>query len=110
MTNYKRRAAHRRNDRQIALERISILFEKARETLMQESDLAQSYVKLAREIGMRYKVRMPIEYRRLICKKCKNFTLPGMNCRVRTQRRREPHLVITCLNCGSQTRIPLKKE
>lgn len=110
MTNHKRLAAHRRNDRQIASERILILFEKARETLTQEPDLAQSYVKLAREIGMRYKVRMPRDYRRLICKRCKSFILPGMNCRVRTQRRREPHLVITCLNCGSQTRIPLRND
>jgi ribonuclease P protein subunit RPR2 len=33
--------------------------------------------------------------------------LPGTNCRVRIKQRRQPHIVITCLNCGHQKRIPL---
>lgn len=110
MTNHKKRAAFRRNNKQIASERISILFAQAREKLKEEPELAQRYAKLAREIGMHYKVRMPSEYRRMICKNCKEFILPGVNCRVRTRTRREPHVVITCLKCGGQTRIPLKEE
>ena len=105
-----RRTKARRNVRQIALERISILFEKAEEVLTQDPDLGQRYVSLAREIGMHYKVRIPFEYRKMICRRCKGFILPGVNCRVRTQSRREPHIVVTCLNCGGQTRIPLKKR
>jgi RNase P subunit RPR2 len=34
--------------------------------------------------------------------------LPGVNCRIRIQQRRESHMVITCLNCGGISRIPLK--
>jgi RNase P subunit RPR2 len=33
-----------------------------------------------------------------------------VNCRVRIQQRREPHVVITCFNCGGYTRIPLRKR
>ena len=108
MTDHKRRAAIKRNNRQIALERILILFENAVETLEREPELAQSYADLARRIGMRYKVRIPAKYRRMICRKCKSFILPGVNCKVRTRTSREPHIVITCLKCGSHMRIPLK--
>ena len=110
MTNHKKRAAFRRNNKQIALERISILFALARGKLKEEPELAQRYAKLAREIGMHYKVRLPLEYRRMICKNCKEFILPGVNCRVRTRTRRESHVVITCLKCGGQTRIPLRQK
>lgn len=110
MTGYKRRAAIRRNNKQIASERISILLALAREKIKEEPDLAQRYVELAREIGMHYKARIPSEYRRIICRNCKQLIIPGMNCRVRTRTRRESHLVITCLVCGGQTRIPLKER
>jgi len=87
-----------------------ILFEKARETLDKDPTLAQRYADLARELGMRYKVRVPPAYRRTICKHCKSFILPGVNCRVRLQQAREPHVVVTCLNCGGHTRIPLRRR
>jgi RNase P subunit RPR2 len=34
--------------------------------------------------------------------------VPGETSRVRVKPRREPHVVTTCLACGSQTRIPLR--
>jgi ribonuclease P protein subunit RPR2 len=46
----------------------------------------------------------------MICRHCKGFIYPGVNCRVRVQQRREPHMVITCLVCGKITRIPLKSK
>ena len=110
LTNHKRRMAIRRSNRQIALERILILFENAIESFERDPELAQRYAGLARKIGMRYKVRLPTMYRRMICNKCKGFILPGVNCRVRTRTNREPHIVITCLNCGGHMRIPLKTE
>lgn len=58
---------------------------------------------------MRYKVRIPPEYRMMVCRHCKGFILPGRNCIVRIRREREPHVVITCLRCGGQMRIPLKR-
>lgn len=110
MPRYKRRSTRRKENRKIALERISLLFRIARKTFASEPDLAQSYVNTARKIGMRYKVRIPKEFRRSICKHCKRFIVPGNNCKFRIKQRREPHLVITCLCCGGYTRIPLKPE
>ena len=110
MTNYKKRMSIKRNNRQIALERISILFENAIGMLKVNPELAQYYIVVARKIGMRYKVRMPKIFKRMICKKCKGFIIPGVNCRVRTRTNREPHIIITCYNCGGYMRIPLKEK
>jgi len=110
MTGYKRHAAIRRENRKIALERIHLLFKMATKTFNLEPALAQSYVNTARKIGMRYKVRIPTEFRRMICRHCKRFILPGKNCTIRIRQSREPHLVITCLCCGGHMRIPLKAK
>ena len=96
--------------RRIALERIRILFRLARETIRSDKALAQRYVQIARRLAMAARVRLPREYRRMVCRHCKSFIVPGINCRVRIQQRREPHVVITCLECGSHTRIPLRKK
>jgi len=96
--------------RQIALQRIQILFRLAKEKIREEPELAQRYVTIARRIAMRTKLRLPTEYRRMVCRHCKSFIYPGVNCRVRVQQRREPHMVITCLVCGGVTRMPLKSR
>jgi ribonuclease P protein subunit RPR2 len=96
--------------RQIALQRIRTLFELAKGKIREEPELAQRYAQIARKIAMRTRVRLPTEYRRLICRHCKTFIYPGVNCRVRVQQRREPHMAITCLACGKTMRIPLKSR
>jgi len=96
--------------KRIAMQRVQTLFRLAKETFHEDPSLAQRYVDMARKIAMAAKVRLPKEYRRQVCRYCKGFILPGVNCRVRIKQRREPHLVITCLNCGKQMRIPLRKR
>ena len=96
--------------RQIALQRIRTLFELAKENIREEPELAQRYATIARKIAMRTRVRLPTQYRRLICRHCKSFIYPGVNCRVRVQKRREPHIATTCLLCGKTTRMPLKSR
>ncbi len=96
--------------KRIALQRVHTLFGLAKEVIREDPELAQRYIQIARRIAMRTQLKLPKEYRRLICRKCKSFILPGVNCRIRIQHRREPHMVITCLNCGGHTRIPLKRR
>jgi len=96
--------------KQMALQHVRTLFGKAREVIHENPELAQHYVEMARKIAMSTKLRLPSEYRRQICRHCKSFILPGVNCRVRTQSRREPHIVVTCLVCGKHSRIPLKSR
>ena len=96
--------------KRIAMQRIRTLFHLARETVHEDPALAQRYVDIARKVAMAAKVRLPKEYRSQVCRHCKSFILPGVNCRVRIKQRREPHMVVTCLNCGKQMRIPLKRK
>ena len=94
--------------KQIALERINTLFHLSGEVIYENPERAQRYVHIARRISMATKIRLPAEYRRHVCRHCKRFILPGINCRVRIQQRREPHLVVTCLLCGGHMRFPLR--
>jgi ribonuclease P protein subunit RPR2 len=96
--------------KRIAMQRIQTLFRLANEIFHEDPSLAQRYVKIARKIAMSAKIRLPNEYRRQVCRHCKSFILLGVNCRVRVKQWREPHVVITCLNCGKQMRIPLKRR
>jgi ribonuclease P protein subunit RPR2 len=96
--------------KQIARQRIQILFEQAKQVHKANPQLAMQYVKSARKIAMAAKIRLPIEFRRETCKSCNALLVQGYNCRVRIKQKREPHMVITCLNCGNQTRILLRKK
>ena len=96
--------------RQIARQRIQILFKQARKVGRTDSRLAMQYVESARKIAMAAKIRLPVEFRRGTCKECNSLYVQGVNCRVRIKQKREPHVVVTCLNCGNQTRILLKKK
>ena len=96
--------------RQIARQRVQILFGQARKVGRKDSKLAMQYILSARKIAMAAKIRLPLEFRRGTCKECNSFFVQGVNCRVRIKQKREPHVVVTCLNCGNQTRILLKKK
>ena len=77
--------------RKIALEKIHILFGKAK---LNPSE-ANLYVKQARKIGMKVNLPIPKEYKRKYCKHCNNYFRSG-NYRVRT---RNKMVVYYCLNC-----------
>ncbi|MBS7647661.1 ribonuclease P [Candidatus Bathyarchaeota archaeon] len=96
--------------KRIAKQRVQTLFHSAIEIHKEDPQLAQHYVDIARRVAMAAKVRLPTEYRRMVCRHCKGFILPGTSCRVRIKQRREPHVVITCLKCGRHMRIPLKRR
>jgi len=92
--------------KEIAKERIEILFKLAEKVFPENKSLANRYVTLARKIAMRVKVRIPLELKRKFCKHCYGFLKPGVNSRIRT---REGKVIISCLECNRFTRIPLKR-
>ena len=96
--------------KQIARQRIQILFEEAKNVAKSDASLASKYVKTARRIAMAAKIHLPTEFKRQTCKNCYAFFVHGVNCRVRIKQKRESHVVVTCLNCGYQTRILLGKK
>lgn len=94
--------------REIAKERIEILFNQAEKEFKNHPARSHRYVELARKLSMKYQVRISRKWRRRFCHKCYKFLVPGVNCRIRTRPKREKHLVIKCLECGNIMRIPLK--
>jgi ribonuclease P protein subunit RPR2 len=106
------RIAHKlgASNKKTALQRIHRLFHLARNLIHENEELAQRCIAIARKISMASRTRIPKEYQRQICRGCKKFILPGVNCRVRIQQRREPHIVITCGYCGKNMRFSIKKE
>ena len=89
-------------NKRIAKERITKLFEEAEGAYKENHGLANRYVRLARKIQMKYKVRMPPELRRKFCKHCLHFLVPSKNCRIRLQK---DHIVYYCLDCKKFTRF-----
>ena len=96
--------------KQIARQRIQTLFDEAKNVSKSDPKLAMQYVRSARRIAMAARIRVPVDFRRQTCKNCNALLVQGYNCRVRVKQKREPHVVITCLNCGNQTRILLRKK
>jgi ribonuclease P protein subunit RPR2 len=98
------------NTKQIAKQRMQILFQQAEKMRRENPRLASRYVEVARKIAMAARIRLPPEYKRRICRNCNTLLVLGDNCRVRVKQRREPHVVITCLACGHQARVLLRKK
>jgi len=96
--------------KQIAEQRIWVLFQQAESVYRANPQLSSRYIETARKIAMAARIRLPMKHRRRICKNCNTLLVPGDNCRVRIKQKREPHVVTTCLNCGAQTRILLRKK
>jgi len=87
----------------IARERIERLQSMARDAAREGRDeRAREYVRRARRIAERHRLRLPREFSHSICRSCDAFLVPGTNARVRTQ---SGHVVVTCA-CGEQARYP----
>lgn len=94
-------------ERGMARERIDALFDSAQKVAAKDLSLASRYVTLARNLSMRFKVRIPREYKRRFCKHCYHYLVSGRNARIRT---REGKVVIYCLDCKKFTRIPTTRS
>jgi ribonuclease P protein subunit RPR2 len=92
--------------KELARDRIKILFKHSEKAT---PEAAQKAVKRARAIGMKYRVHMPKDVKRKYCKKCNAFLRPGVNCTIRLNQKKQPHVVITCKGCGAIMRVPYKK-
>ena len=98
-------AISKRKQKEIAKDRIKILFKQAELRFKDNKGLSNRYVTLARKLAMKVKIRMPQEYKRKFCKNCYKFLMPGKNSRIRT---RDGKVIITCFECKKFTRIPVR--
>jgi ribonuclease P protein subunit RPR2 len=87
----------------LAEERIDRLHELAATAAADgDGDDARDYVRRARRVAERNRVRLPERFRRRTCDSCDRFLRPGDNARVRLQ---DGHVTVTC-DCGDQQRFP----
>jgi len=89
----------------IAEKRILFLFNEAKDSFKKDSKLSDKYVKLARRIAMKYKIKLPSNLKKRFCKHCHKYLVPGVNCRVRLHKHR---LIYYCLSCKHFMRHPIK--
>ncbi len=93
--------------KEIARERIETLFKEAKQAFKKDPKLSNRYVKLARELAMKYKIRIPPVLKRKFCKHCYSYLFPSKNLRIRT---RNGKVVYYCLDCKKYMRFPYLKE
>ncbi|GAB4378292.1 ribonuclease P protein component 4 [Methanothermobacter sp. CaT2] len=91
----------------IAEERIDILFRMADREFSANPHRSHRYTELARNIAMKYRVRIPREWRRRFCRKCYSFLKPGANCTVRIA---DGKVNFRCHECGHIMRFPYIRE
>ncbi len=91
----------------IALERIYRLMDLAIENWEKHSDRSIEYLKLMKKIGMRNKVKIPIEVKKLYCKKCFSLLIKGKDKEVRVKNK---VLLVKCRKCGNTKKVFLKKR
>jgi len=103
MAQAKRAQGHKEGIKQIALERMEILFDLARNAVKAHPERAKRYVQLARRIGMRYRVRMPKALKNSFCKQCLALWIPGYNVKVRLLPRYRA--VEYACRCGAARRL-----
>jgi ribonuclease P protein subunit RPR2 len=94
--------------KELAGERVRILAEHARKE--KAIGRASQHARVAKEIAMHFRLRMPYEIRQLYCKKCKQLIVPGRTSRVRLGRSNTRAVRITCLKCGHVYRKILAAE
>jgi len=68
---------------------------------------ADMYVRKARNVAMRHKIRWPRGLKRRFCKHCYSYLRPGKNLRVRTH---EGKVVYHCMDCKKYMRFPYTRE
>jgi ribonuclease P protein subunit RPR2 len=73
-------------------------------------DLSKNYIRIARKIAMAASIRFSELEVQQTCKNCNSLLVPGETSRVRIKQKREPHIVTTCLSCGHQKRVLLRKK
>ncbi|MFH0861256.1 MAG: ribonuclease P [Candidatus Altiarchaeota archaeon] len=98
----------KRKQKDIARERIGILFERAEEASKSSMSLANRYLMKARDISMKHNEPISRSLKRMMCKGCYGFLKPGVTSRTRIHSK-ERRVVVECLSCGKRMYYPIKK-
>jgi RNase P subunit RPR2 len=94
--------------KQIAAERIEILFDLVAKELSSASEdstiLAKSYASKIARISAHYKIKIPKRIEQRICHKCHSLLIPGLNATAKVVSIHS-YVSIKCSNCGAEKHI-----
>ncbi len=91
--------------RRIAKERVELLFSLAETAAMGgKLELSRRYIELMLKIARKHNIRLGRDKKRMFCKSCHTFLLPGRTAKVRLKKGR---VIIKCEVCGTYKRYPL---
>lgn len=93
----------KRRQREIARERIELLFQQAEERVDDRPELSDRYMEIARSIAMAYTVTFTREQRERLCRECGAYLSPGLTATVRVD---DGQKRVVCDGCGSVDRFP----
>jgi len=110
MRNHKPTEMSQHSQKNIAKQRIRILYNQAKQTYPTDPELSRRYTRLIKRISERTRTRLPKDVRRGICRNCDTVLIQGFNSHTRIRQRREPHVATTCHTCGHVHRIPLRSR
>ena len=102
------RGREKDEQKEIAAERISILFHQAGSLASSDGKGASDRVRRARDISLRLNVRIPKEYKLRYCRKCLTyFTCDKVQCRLNSN---EHRMEVKCLSCNHTAYVPYIRE
>ena len=100
----------KKNQRETAVERISLLFNKADKVALEgDLDLADEHIMSARKISSKTNVSIPAHQKRKMCKYCYCYLLPGKTSKVRINSK-EKRVEVRCVKCDKMIFYPYIRE
>lgn len=93
----------RKRQREIAEERIALLFDEAEDRIGDRPELSDRYMEIARSIATAYTVTFTREQRERYCRECGAYLSPGVTATVRVEGGQKR---VICDGCGSVARFP----
>ena len=90
----------KKNIQKLAMERIELLIKYAIFNVKSDTTLAKQYIIRARNICMKYRIKIPYEITIFFCKKCKCFIAPCIDSKIRIGGSQIKSVRITCNLCG----------
>lgn len=88
--------------KQIAKERIAILFNLAEIEFLKHPERSNRYVEIARKIAMKANVSIPEKYKQFFCKNCGSYLFPGISS---TKRLKKGFMEIKCEKCSNLKKL-----
>lgn len=98
--------------RDLVIQRSEILLDLAFKWLSENNiELSRETIRLLEDLRRDTNIRIPIEMRRLYCKKCLTPLTPGKTARVRIKSSGKKIIrIVTCLSCGTVYRLELDRD